>query len=286
MKVSKRDIYLLIGFAGILAAVCSYFFVFQPLMEKTEVMLNENISLQAQVAQLQEWSDKKDYYLSETERMEKEIKDIYQVFPVDVREEDCILAAINQELIAPMDVSSMTIEPKVEVDFSAYIANTQNAAADTATVDVSAATADVSEAAAEADAALSGTSEAAAVTNTTAQASTSIGILQNRQATMNYEVSYDGLKRSVKNFVAQTNRMAIEGITVAYDDTTGLLIGSTTLNMYCVPGQEGKEYVQPDFSSVLLGSDNIFGTIIVNREAAEGAEDAENENEESEETTE
>lgn len=270
MKISKRDIYLLIGFAGVLAAVCSFFFVFQPLMEKTEVMMNENINLQAQVVQLTEWSNNKDFYISETERMEKEIKDIYQVFPVDVKEEDCILAAINQELVAPMDVVSMTIEPKVEVDFSSYIANTQN---NTEII--------VSE-----NTTTDETSADASATDATAQTTPTIGTLQNRQATMNYEVSYDGLKRSVKNYVAQTNRMAIESMTVAYDDTTGLLIGSTTINMYCVPGQEGKEYVQPDFSSVLLGSDNIFGTIIVNREAAEGAEDAGNDNEESEETTE
>ena len=61
--------------------------------------------------------------------------------------------------------------------------------------------------------------------------------------------------------------MAIETLTVTFDETTGLLIGSTTLNMYLAPYQAGKEYVQPDFSSVLLGTDNIFGTISIHGEA-------------------
>ena len=45
-------------------------------------------------------------------------------------------------------------------------------------------------------------------------------------------------------------------------------MGSTVVNMYCVPGQEGKEYREPDFSSVLLGTDNIFGTIKIQGESA------------------
>ena len=39
------------------------------------------------------------------------------------------------------------------------------------------------------------------------------------------------------------------------------------VNMYCVPNQEGKEYIQPNFSSVLLGTDNIFGTIVIRSES-------------------
>ena len=105
--------------------------------------------------------------------------------------------------------------------------------------------------------------------------------LYNRQATMNYSVSYDGLKRSIKNICLQTNRTGIESVSVAFDETTGLLVGSTVVNMYCVPGQEGKEYREPDFSSVLLGTDNIFGTIKIQGESAlpdlEQAEETEEE---------
>jgi len=52
--------------------------------------------------------------------------------------------------------------------------------------------------------------------------------------------------------------------------------------MYCVPDQEGKEYVEPDFGGVLLGTDNIFGTRVIRSEGSlpdleEGAEDKEGE---------
>jgi 3-dehydroquinate synthase class II len=99
--------------------------------------------------------------------------------------------------------------------------------------------------------------------------------LYDRRMAMNYEVSYDGLKRSIKNLCMQSNRTAIDSISVVYDDETGLLTGSTSVSMYCVPNQEGKEYVEPDFSSVLLGTDNIFGTITIQSEA--GLDDLEGE---------
>lgn len=84
---------------------------------------------------------------------------------------------------------------------------------------------------------------------------------------MTYEISYEALKRSVKNICMQTDRMVIDDLSVVFDESTGLLHGTMAVNMYCVPNQEGKEYVQPNFSSVLLGSDNIFGTIVLSSES-------------------
>ncbi|MDE6318707.1 MAG: hypothetical protein K2M22_03195, partial [Lachnospiraceae bacterium] len=92
--------------------------------------------------------------------------------------------------------------------------------------------------------------------------------LMNRRVTINYEISYEGLKRSVKNICMQTDRMVIDTLSVVYDEQTGLLKGSTAVNMFCVPNQEGKEYEEPDFGSVLLGTHNIFGTRVIRSEAS------------------
>ena len=69
---------------------------------------------------------------------------------------------------------------------------------------------------------------------------------------------------------------------MVYDEQTGLLKGTTTVNMYCVPNQEGKEYEEPDFGGVLLGTDNIFGTRVIRSEGSlpdleDGEEGAEGE---------
>lgn len=256
MKVSKRDILILIGFLGILLGVCSYLFIFQPTMEKADALEQENQQLQMQIADLSSKMANKDTYLSETEKMNKEIKDIYQLFPVDVREEDCILLAINQELMSPMAISSITIDALEDVSFLDDI--------DTgADVDHTYEIAEVEEYEAEEGM----TDTAAPMTETEINAdSTNPYSLKNRRVTMNYAVSYEGLKRSIKNIALQTDRMVIDNVTVAYDESTGLLSGVTTVNMYCVWGQDDKEYVEPDFSSVLLGTDNIFGTITIHSE--------------------
>lgn len=272
MKVSKRDVLLLVAFIGILAAVCSYFFVFQPTMEKTKALTEENKQLEARIADLQNKSDNRDSYESQTAQMRREMEEVYQLFPVDVREENAVLLAINQELLSPMKVESVTIDallevplvdaPQDEVPEATYgYAEIEQLEDETGTQD-----APVNE-----------------VDYTSDAASVNPFHLMSRKTTINYEVSYEGLKRSVKNICMQTDRMVIDNLSVVYDEQTGLLKGTTTVNMFCVPDQEGKEYEEPDFGGVLLGTNNIFGTRVIRSEGslpdledgAEGEADAE-----------
>lgn len=271
MKVSKRDVLLLLGFLGILAAVCSYVFVFQPTMEKTEALVEENQKLEARIADLQNKSDNRDSYESQTAQMNLRMEEIFQLFPVDVREENAVLLAINQELLSPMEVESVTIDALLEVP----VVEVQSEEMPDATYEIEEVEAIEDDL---------GTQEAPTPEAGDAQGDSGMNpfSLMYRRATLNYEVSYEGLKRSIKNICMQTDRMVIDNLAVVYDEQTGLLKGSTTINMFCVPNQEGKEYEQPDFGGVLLGTDNIFGTRIVRSEGSlpdleEGAEGAEGE---------
>lgn len=256
MKVSKRDILLLLGFLGILAAVCSYVFVFQPTMEKTEALVEENQQLQERIADLQIKSGNRDTYESETAQMRREMEEIYQLFPVDVREENAVLLAINQELLSPMEVQSLTIDALVEVP----VVEAQDQEMPDATYEIE-----------EVEEIEDATGTQEAPTPEAGDTQNAEGVnpfhLMYRKATINYTVSYEGLKRSVKNICMQTDRMVIDNLAVVYDEQTGLLRGVTAVNMFCVPDQEGKEYEEPDFGGVLLGTDNIFGTRIIRNES-------------------
>ncbi len=256
MKVSKRDILILVGFIGILFFFVAFYWVFLPAQEKVEEMQAASIQLKQQITDLTIKTNNKETYLTEMDKMIKEIQDIYQVFPVNVKAEDVILMAINQELVSPMVVDSVNIEQLVPVSFEELVPPEEEhdytydlGENDVLGVD---------------DEPLDSDGDAVAAEDS---ADAEIDWLYNRKATFNYGVSYEGLKRSIRHIVDQPNRMAIETLTVTFDETTGLLIGSTTLNMYLAPYQAGKEYVQPDFSSVLLGTDNIFGTISIHGEA-------------------
>lgn len=225
VKVSRRDRLLLTGLFGILAAVCSYFLVFCPVMEKAKALELENERLRAEITDLTIKTESKDSYVADTQSMKQDIDAVYQRFPVDVREEDGILLAVNQELIASMLIDSINISACEHVGPAEdYGEEAQHA--------------NVSEGSQSVPSSLMG-----------------------RNVTMHYLVSYEGLKRSIKNIIAQDNRMSIHSLTVAYDESTGLLSGTTSVDMYCIPGQPGKEYIQPSFSSVLVGTDNIFGSL-------------------------
>lgn len=256
MKVSKRDILLLVGFIGILLFGVTFYRVFLPAQDKVDEMRAENLQLQQQITDLTIKTNNKETYLTEMEKMLKEIDEIYRVFPVNVKAEDVILMAINQELVSPMVVESVNIEQLVPVSFDELVAPGEE---HDYTYDLG-----ENDVLGVGDEPLDGADNAAASEDS---AEEEIDWLYNRRATFNYGVSYEGLKRSIQHIVDQPNRMAIETLTVTFDDSTGLLVGSTTLNMYLAPYQIGKEYVQPDFSSVLLGTDNIFGTIQMHGEA-------------------
>lgn len=247
MKVSKKDLCLLIALIGILVGVAGYYLIFTPTREKTEVIKAENTVLEKQVDELVRKGTMKDVFIEETQRMKDEVEGIYQLFPVDVREEDAIMLAINQEMLSPMSIKSVNISPMNEKDFQEQAA--ANASRNTTLEE------DVNTAI---EGGVGTTDEEGYEVPKATLAD--IGPLNCRQCAITYQVAYDGLKKSINNIMSQSSRMTIDSIAVSFDNTTGLLEGSTVVNMYCIPNQEGKEYVEPNMAGVVLGTNNIFGT--------------------------
>ena len=230
MKVSKKDIYLIIGFLGVLAFLCAFLWVYQPAMEKVDALKAESRSLEIEIADLQSKMDNKDTYVSKTQEMATEMDSILQMFPVELKEEDAIVLTLTEELLSPMIVTTLTMDETEPVDFELYTQESEEAEP----VD----------------------------TGETIQ----LGLYRN-PVSMQFVSSYEALKRYVKTVALQTNRTKIVGITASYDEMTGLLTCVATLNMYFITGQEDKTYVQPDFSSVITGTDNPFGSITMPYEA-------------------
>ena len=75
-----------------------------------------------------------------------------------------------------------------------------------------------------------------------------------------YTVSYDDMKKVVRIIQEDDERRNVETITLSYESGSGKLVGNMTVNMYAVTGT-GKEYVAPNVPSMMLGTDNIFGTV-------------------------
>ena len=230
MKVSKKDIYLIIGFLGVLAFICAFVWVYQPTMEKVDALNAESRTMEIEIADLQSKMDNKDTYLTKTQEMATEMDGILQMFPVELKEEDAIVLTLTEELLSPMTVVTLTMDETEPVDFELY------------------------------------TQEAEEAEPVDTEETVQLGLYRN-PVSMQFVSSYEALKRYVKTVALQTNRTKIVGITASYDETTGLLTCVANLNMYFITGQEDKTYVQPDFSSVIMGTDNPFGTITMPYEA-------------------
>lgn len=226
MKVSKKDMYLLIGFIGVLFVVLAVFWVYMPTMEKIDALQAENVTLEAEIAELQSKNENRETYLTKTREMAAEMDGILQLFPVELKEEDAILLTLTEELLSPMTVVTLTMDAAEQVDFEVYEQEDENAEP--------------------------------VSTGETVQ----LGLYR-KPVSMQFVASYEALKRYVNTVVLQTNRTKIVGVSASYDEDTGLLDCVATINMYYITGQEGKTYVQPDFSSVITGTDNPFGTISI-----------------------
>lgn len=84
-----------------------------------------------------------------------------------------------------------------------------------------------------------------------------------------FTVSYDDMKKVVRMIQEDEEQRNVETITLSYESGSGKLVGNMTVNMYAVTGTD-KEYVAPNVPSMMLGTDNFFGTV----SALSGSDDA------------
>jgi len=97
MKVSKRDVGLLLMVLGILASIIAYRFVYQKKMEENARLESQLKTLQTEEANLAELDANRPFYESEIERMNEDNKEILSHFPVDILPENEIMYVVAME---------------------------------------------------------------------------------------------------------------------------------------------------------------------------------------------
>ena len=246
MKASKGQINLLIMLIGILLAVASYFFVFTKFNERRAALANENAALQAEVDALQELADNKEFYISETERMDKEIHEIIARYPADVFVEDEVLYTYGIETSNQVWVSSLTTADKSQVMVAAP------APAEVAAVEddgLGEEVAPAPEATTEAAAPVAGLSNSV--------------FLYTSPFTLQYKSTYTSIKDVIKSIIESDDRMSIRTISIGYDAETGCLAGNVDATMYTMEGTDA-QYVAPVVNGIPSGTPDIFrsGTVL------------------------
>lgn len=222
MKISKREILLLIVLVGVLSIVAVYVWVFIPYNTKTLELEAENANQAVYVAQLEDWSNKTDELRLETQQMIQEVNTTLSRFPAESKEEDAIMYAVELESQDPQTYISAIGLSQPELIYEATPTTVKLSEFD--------------------------------------EQSEHTYRLYSQQITYTQEFSYNGMKRYVDSIVNNSERKSIETLNMAYDANTGILVGNTAMNIYTLGGTE-KEYHKTDIPRMPMGTDNIFGTL-------------------------
>lgn len=256
MKVTKKDIMLLIALAGVLLAVCSYFLVYQPFNEKTAAMEAENTQLQTRVDELQALKNNEAQYIADTATMKAENEEIMNHFPSDVRSEDMIMLATEMGYAAPVVI----VETKMDDPVDLYHIGAK-AAAEAAAAAAAAQAAQPADGTTDATATDAATADpATAVPAPTEATATAEQILFGRQLTIGLRGPYNAVKNCIKYIYDNTDRRIIGAMNATYDTETGYVQVQLDTALFYITGTD-KEYVEPTLPFIPQGTEDIFGAL-------------------------
>lgn len=110
MKLTRRDVSVLLYIVAILAVFLTYQFYYSSTVESAEEVLTECNSLQAQVNELKAKVDNQPIYEAEIEDMKEGIAEVLDLYPSTISEEDIILYVqeLNEELNMGIDSVSFS----------------------------------------------------------------------------------------------------------------------------------------------------------------------------------
>lgn len=248
MKVKKSEIQLLIAVIGVLIAVCTYFLVYSKFNEKSDALEAQNVTLSSKVATLEILDQRKADYIEATGKMQSYITNFENRFPADILPEDSIMMVKTLEDYTRTEVANIAFGSEAEVVY------TPAADAATTTADATAAT-DTT------------TTDAAATTTTASTSPVSTDGTVYADTHM-YEVplsisiscTYDDFKGLVRYIYNQQERESIQGVSISYNETDGMLTGNMTMNTYYLLGTD-KVYSSPYIPDMQMGVDTIFGNV-------------------------
>lgn len=256
MKIKKSDLNILIIFAGVAIAFCTWFFLYRSMVEKTAALNVANETLQAEVDYLQNLADHKQQYIDDTNAMQASIDEIQSHFPAEYRPEDDIMYIIGVENEQGAEIPSigMSQASMIEVAIPELEAPSSSAPA--------------SDGAEEGE---------EAANDTTDVVTTDINLYRTTLA-VSMKSTYQGLKDIVNKLNTDEYRKSIDSVSVTFDVETGLLGSTMAFSAYSLTGTDA-EYQSPTIPGIFYGTNDIFNTgekaakIMAEKAAEEGAEE-------------
>lgn len=239
MKGTKQQINVLIIVLGVIIIALTYFYGVQKLNEKTETLEAENTQLRNEINTLQQLQIKQKTYIAETEMMKGLCEVIEGVFPSSVLTEDEIMYAVGLERQVGCYFSYVGTPATQDIDIPLGVRE-----------NILASLSDVT-----------GAIEQNSTMNEEQIFNASGIVLGNSASVNNFVCTYDQFKQLVKLIGENDDLRSIDEISLSYDNTTGSLTGTMTINYYSMRGTDRK-YEQSQTGVAGHGVDCIFGALI------------------------
>lgn len=241
MKLSKRDIQMLLGVIGVAAAALVYFMYFKPTQEDTQRIKSENQQLEARIAELESLEAQREFFLEEIDKNEEKVAEIYDQFPGGLLPEDIVQDTIDMQDASQVLVESFNMSEPVSIytpigcklaDMSAAPAN--NAAQDTAEGEEAAPAAEES-------------------------AETGYDALQEK-VSYTFSCDLNQFENAIEHVNDRNNRDVIDTVSLVYNSEEGILSCLMNMSKYYVTGRDDVEYTPAEFN-VPTGMSSLFTTI-------------------------
>lgn len=238
MKVTKKEVNLIIILIGVIIIACSYFFGVKKFNERTQKLENENSALRTEIQTLEPLSIKQKEYEENTQTMKSFGELVQEVFPSEVRVEDQILYA--DELETEIGCYFSFVETPSTTYFDIPLGERENVLA--ALTDITGAIA------------------AHSVVNPEHILDASNLVLGASASGNTFTCTYDQFKELVTYITKDPDIKSIDSVTLSFDSATGILSGSMVINYYSMRGT-GKSYTEPTTGVSGHGVDCIFGSL-------------------------
>lgn len=235
MKITKREINIVLCLLGVLIAYFAYQFGYKDFVAKTEDLKAQNARLEQDISIYEAWVVHEQEFAADTLRMDEQINDWFRIFPSNTLVDDEIKLAYqldNDNLENYLFINTLAFGEREAVYTTNYGAHSS-----TETTDL-----------------------LSPITIDTSLYPTCT--IYKYPVNMSLKCTYAGFKNFISRLYSGNKRRAIENLNLSTDASTGQLIVSVSLNAYYVTGMD-KGYTQPDLPAVRIGTENIFGTVDV-----------------------
>lgn len=239
MKVTKKEVNLLIIVLGIVVIALTYFYGVKKLNEKTEQLTAENAQLREGISALEILQLKQQTYIGDTEIMKGLGESIMAMFPSEMQTEDQILYAAE-------------LEDRVGCYFS-YISTPQSQNINIMLEPREDNLSGVPD--------ITGAIEAHSTVDPEQILSVNGVLFANSASSNSFVCTYDQFKELVTWITENPDIRSIDNISLSFDNSTGSLTGTMTINYYSMPGN-GREYREPSTGVNRHGVDCIFGAVV------------------------